>query len=109
MTLPGGYAATFAVEPIAEADVEDAGHHGVDSVLRVSVWHELHSGRHLDPDYVGAGLRGLTDEDGEVDRRRERRERLPLDVFRQDRPENGLTALVGSNHCGLPDPDVLAN
>jgi hypothetical protein len=51
----------------------------------------------------------LTDDDGEARGRRERRERLPLDVFRQDRSENGFAWLMGSNHCGPPDLDVLAN
>src|SRR6266853_1133319 len=45
-----------AVEPIAQADVENAGHDRVHSVLRVSVWHQLHAGGHSDPDRVGAGL-----------------------------------------------------
>ena len=45
-----------AVELIAQADVEDARHDRVDSVLRVSVWHQLHAGRYFDPDHVGAGL-----------------------------------------------------
>src|SRR5438132_13320130 len=34
----------IAVEPIADADVENAGHDGVDPVLRVSVRHQLHAG-----------------------------------------------------------------
>ena len=59
----------FAVELIAETDVENTKNNGVNSVLRVSVWHELHAGGHFDPDRVGAGLRGLTDNDRETDRR----------------------------------------
>ena len=43
----------------------------------------------------------------EADRRWERRERLPVDVFGQDRSENGLAWLVGSNHCGPPNLDLL--
>jgi hypothetical protein len=39
---------------------------------------------------------------GKADRRWERRKRLPVDVFGQDRSENGLAWLVGSNHCGPP-------
>src|SRR5213594_2096404 len=45
-----------AVELIAQADVENAGHDRVHSVLRVSVWHQLHAGGHFDPDHVGASL-----------------------------------------------------
>ena len=44
----------IAVELIAETDVENAGHDCVDLVLRVSVRHQLHAGRHFDPDHVGA-------------------------------------------------------
>ena len=46
----------IAVELIAQADVENAGHDCVDSVLRVSVRHQLYAGRPFDPDHVGAGL-----------------------------------------------------
>jgi hypothetical protein len=38
-----------AVEPITEADVENAGHDRVVAVLRVSVGHQLHAGGRLDP------------------------------------------------------------
>ena len=46
----------IAVELIAQADVEYAGHDCVDSVLWVSVWHQIHAGGHFDPDHVGARL-----------------------------------------------------
>jgi len=48
----------------------------------------------------------LTDDDGETNRRWERGERLLVDVFGQDRFENGLAWLVGSNHCGPPYLDL---
>ncbi len=48
--------------------------------------------------HVGTGLRRIADDDGQPGRRRERRERLPVDVFGQDSPENGLAGLVGSAH-----------
>src|SRR5450432_1205635 len=41
----------------------------------------------------------MTDEDSKADRRWERWEWLPVDVLGQDRSENGLAWLVGSNHC----------
>src|SRR3989441_6915247 len=44
----------IAVELIAQADVEHAGHDRVHSVLRVPMWHQLHAGGHFDPDHVGA-------------------------------------------------------
>jgi hypothetical protein len=44
MTLPGGYALTLSPSNSSpQADVEDARHDGVDSVLRVFVRHELHA------------------------------------------------------------------
>ena len=57
MTLPGGYARHFiAVELVAPADIENAGHDCVDPVLWVPMWHQLHVGRDFDPDHVGTGL-----------------------------------------------------
>ena len=45
-----------AVELFAKADVENAVDDRVDSVLRVSVTHQLHAKRRLDPDHIGAEL-----------------------------------------------------
>ena len=73
-----------AVELIAKADVEHARHDRVDPVLRMPMRHEFCAARRLDPDDVRAGLGGMADEDGETHRRRKRRKRLPVDVFRQD-------------------------
>ena len=81
MTLPGGYAFTLlAVEPFAEPDIEHAGHHGVDAVLRVLVRHQLDAGRHLDPDHIGTRL-------GRVDRRGRR------DEPKAERPGNGFQSM----------------
>jgi hypothetical protein len=63
----------------------------------VPMRHELHARRYLDPDHVRSGLRGLSNKHGQSGRRRERRERLPVDVFRQNRSENGFAWLVVSN------------
>jgi hypothetical protein len=41
-----------SVETIAEADVENAGHDGVDPVLPVPVRHQLDAGWHFDPDHA---------------------------------------------------------
>ena len=82
MTLPGGYASSFSgVELIAQADVENARNNCVDTILRVPVWHQLNAMGYSDPDRVGSGLRGLTHDDSQVDRRWERREGFPVDVF----------------------------
>src|SRR5262245_25627216 len=58
----------IGIELIANPDVKNAGDDCIDSVLRVSVWHELHAGWHLDPDTIGAGLGGLTHDDGQSGR-----------------------------------------
>jgi hypothetical protein len=73
----------IVVELIADADV-DAGHDCVYPVLRMSMWHQLDAGGHFDPDYIGAGLSGLTDNDGKGTGRWECRERLPVDVSGRD-------------------------
>ena len=51
----------------------------------------------------------MADEDGEARRRREGRERLPVDVFGQDRSENSLAWLVGSKPSAVAPPEMLAN
>jgi len=85
------------VELFAPADVENAGHDGVDAVLLVPVRHQLHAVRNLDPDHVGPGFTGVADDDSQAGGRRERRERLPVDVLGQDRPEDILAGLVGGH------------
>jgi hypothetical protein len=90
------------VEPVTEADIENTGHDGVDSIFRVSVWHELHAIRHPYSYHVRARLGGLTDDDGKADRWRKRRERPPIDVFGQDRFKLSLPWLVSSNRCTAP-------
>src|SRR5215471_3926411 len=70
-----------AVEPIAQADVEDTGHDRIDSVLGVLMRHEFHARGHLDPDHVRSGLGRLSNKHGQSGRRRERWKRPPVDVF----------------------------
>jgi len=82
----------FRIELLAQADVENTGDYRTDTILRVSVWHQLNSMGHSNP--VGSGLRGLTHNDSEADRRWERREGLPVNVFGQDRFENVLAWLM---------------
>ena len=76
------------VELVTQSDIEDAGNHGIDPILGVLVRHQLLAMGRFDPDRVRAGLRGPTHDDGQPDRRWERRERLPIDIFGQDRFEN---------------------
>jgi len=71
----------MAVEPIAQADIEDTGYHCIDAILRVSVRHQLHARGHFQPDHVRACLRGVADNGCEADRRWERRKWLPVDVL----------------------------
>jgi hypothetical protein len=73
----------------------------------VPVRHQLHTGRHLDPDHVRTGLRRLTDDDGEARRSWERRERFPINVFRQDRSEDSFTRLMRSSHGSPPDLECV--
>jgi hypothetical protein len=58
------------------------------------------SKRHFDPDDVGARLGRLPDQYGQSHHRRERWKGLPLDVFREDRPEFGLAGRMGPCHGG---------
>jgi hypothetical protein len=82
------------VEFITQSDIKDAGNHGIDSILRVPVRHPLLAVWRFDPDRVGAGLRGLTHDDSQPDRRWKRRERFPIDIFGQDGFEKLLPEVV---------------
>ena len=45
-----------SIELIADADIENAGNHSVDPILRVTMRHQLYAMRHSDPDRIRAGL-----------------------------------------------------
>ena len=47
---------------VARADVEDTRNEGVDAILGMKMRHQFQVLRHLDPDCIGPGLRGLTGE-----------------------------------------------
>src|SRR5260370_38701868 len=81
------------VEFTTQPDIKDARNHGVDSVLRVLVRHQLLATGHFDPDSVRAGLRGLPDDDGKPYGGWERRERFPINTFGQDGFEYFLSRL----------------
>jgi hypothetical protein len=83
----------FRIELIAQTDVENAGDYRIDTIVRVSVGHQLNAMGHSDPDRVGSGHRGLTRDDSQADQRWKRREGFPADVFGQDRFENVLAWL----------------
>jgi hypothetical protein len=53
------------------------------------------------------GLRRLADDDREARRGRERWERLPVDIFGQDRLEDGFVRLVRSCHRYSPHPESV--
>ena len=53
------------VESIAQADVENAGHDRINSILWVPVRHEFHAQGHLDPDQVRSGLSRLPHKHGQ--------------------------------------------
>lgn len=46
----------ITIESIAQADVKDARHDRVDSILRMSMRHQLHTVGHFDSDYVWTGF-----------------------------------------------------
>lgn len=92
------------IELLTQSNVENTGDHGVDSILRVPVRHQLHTARYVDPDRIGARLRRMTDYNGEANRRWKRWERLPFDRFRQDRSEMGLSHLMGTRYIFMPLP-----
>src|SRR5262249_33377984 len=93
-----------AVELIAEPDVEHTRHDRIDSILRMPMRHQFHPRGHLDPDQVRSGLSRLSHKHGQSGRRWERRKRLPVDLFRQNRFENSFAWLMCLSHC---DPPVL--
>jgi hypothetical protein len=48
----------IGVELAAGTDVENAGDHRIDTILRVSVRHQLYAVRHSDPDRIGPASEG---------------------------------------------------
>src|ERR1700691_3452221 len=89
------------VEFITQSDIKDAGNHGIDSILWVLVRHQLLAAGRFDPDCVRAGLRGLTHDDGQPNGRWKRRERFPIDIFRQNGFKTLLPELVGPDFALL--------
>jgi hypothetical protein len=82
------------VECLAEPDIEDTRHDGVDSIFRMLVRHQFRAIRHLDSDHIRTGFGGVANQDRQASSSRKRREWFPLDVFGQDRFEIGLTRLM---------------
>src|SRR6516164_6659524 len=58
------------------------------------VWHQLHAAGNLDSDRVKALLRRMPYNHRQAHRRRERRERLPVNILGKGRLENVLPWLV---------------
>src|SRR5262249_40448341 len=54
----------------------------------------------LHPADVRAWLGGMADDDGKTYRRRKGGERLPVDIFGQDRLEDRLVRLMRADHVG---------
>ena len=86
-----------AIEGLPEPDVKNARHDRVDTILWMLVRHQFRAVRHLDPDHVRTGFRGMAYKDRQASPGRKRREWLPVDIFRENRFENGFAWLVGSN------------
>src|SRR5712672_855052 len=72
------------IEGLPEPDVKNARHDRVDTILWMLVRHQFRAVRRLDPHDIRSGLTRLSNKHRQPNRRRERRERLPVDVFRQD-------------------------
>jgi hypothetical protein len=89
-----------AIELIAETDVKHAGYDCVDPILPVR--HQFCAAGYFHPEDVRTTLGGMANEDGKSRRRRKSGKRLPIDVFRKYRSENGLAWLVRSKHCCSP-------
>jgi hypothetical protein len=87
----------IGVELIAQAYVENAGYNCVNSILRVTVWHQFRAVGRSNPNRVGPGLRGMTDNGGQEDRRWKRCEGFPVDIFGEDGCKDIFARLVGSN------------
>src|SRR6478672_13869730 len=49
----------FAIERLPEPDVKDTRHDRVDAILWMLVRHQFRTVRHLDPDHVRTGFRGM--------------------------------------------------
>src|SRR6476660_6118888 len=91
-----------AIEGLPEPDVKYARHDRVDAILWMLVRHQLHTGRHLDPDDIRSGLTRLSNKHRQPNRRRERRERLPVDIFGQDHSKICLIRLMIAGHWPHP-------
>src|SRR5712675_2246805 len=87
------------IEGLPEPDVKNARHDRVDTILWMLVRHQFRAVRHLDSDHVRTGLGGMANQDRQTSRGRERREWLPVDIFRQDHSEIGLVRLMIPGHA----------
>jgi hypothetical protein len=90
------------VERFAESDVEDTRHDRVDAIFRMLVRHQFRAVWYLDPNDVRSGFAGMADQDGKTSSSRERRKRLPRDVFGQNGTEYGLIRLMIAGHGSFP-------
>src|ERR1700733_2695133 len=90
-----------AVKSLPEPNVKDARHDRVDAIFRMLVRHQFRAVGHLDPNHVRPGFAGMPDQDGKTSPRRERRKRLPVDIFGQDRTEYRLIRLMNASHGGF--------
>jgi hypothetical protein len=98
----------IAAESIAQSDIKSTGDDRVEPVLGMPVWHDFYTRRHLDPDQVRSGLRGLSNNHGHSRRRRKRRERIPVDLFRQDGSEIRLAWLLHARHLSSSASPLFA-
>src|SRR5258705_12702143 len=91
-----------AIEGLPEADVKNARHDRVDTILWMLVRHQFRAVRHLDPGHVRTGFRGMAYKDRQASPGRKPRERLPVDVFGQDHSKISLIRLMIAGHGSHP-------
>src|SRR6266853_6487491 len=93
-----------AIEGLPEPDVKNARYDRVDTILWMLVRHQFRAVRHLDPDHVRTGFRGMAYDDRQTSPGRKRREWLPVDVFGQDHSKICLIRLMIAGHWSHPFP-----
>src|SRR5215469_3374521 len=86
------------IEPVAETDVEDAGHDRVNAVLRMPMRHQLRAKRRLHPNDVRSWFRRMAHDNSQLNAGRERSKRLPVDLLRKNRHESVFAELMRSAH-----------
>ena|SRR5579862_6132527 len=92
------------IELLAQADIEDSRHHGVDAIFGVLMRHHSGTCRYPHADHIRPRLLRITNEDGQTRGRRIRSKRLPLKILGPDRTKYLLIELVHTRHDYCLEP-----